>query len=44
MKCCGCEIERDVLDEAAVRARGQSLVGMSSGDGDGGSVALNMDG
>ena len=47
MKCCGVEIERDVLDEAAVRARGQSLVGMPSGEDDAagtGAVALNMDG
>ena len=47
MKCCGMEIEREVLDEAAVRARGQSLVGMPSGGDDAagtGAVALNMDG
>ena len=51
MKCCGVEIEREVLDGAAVRARGPSLVGLSSGaasDGGSGtrspgSAALHID-
>jgi len=44
MKCCGVEVEREVLNDATVRARGASMVGApSEARADDGAGVLNMD-